>query len=309
MGLSRRSFLQRSGLIAAVSPLAAMLLGGAIPAKAFTPPYEPGTDLDIAILNFALNLEFLEANYYVYGVTGEGLAAQGVTPEGDGTPGSVTIKTNPLVPFTTPELAQIASEIASDEVAHIKFIQNTIASLGGMPIAMPNVDLLNSFHAIGTATGISNTLDPFDNETDFFLGGFSLTDVGVTAYHGAAPLITNKAVLSGSAGILTAESYHDSSLRLMIYVAGATAQTNAQKISDFRHSLGDSNKAPRKDQGVAVASFADPNTQGTVANIVPTDTNSIAFSRNPQQVLNIVYGAKHATQGGFFPLGLNGAIK
>ena len=44
------------------------------------------------------------------------------------------------------------------------------------------------------------------------------------------------------------------------------------------------------------------------ANLVPTDGNSIAFSRSTRQVLNIVYlGGRDG--GGFFPSGLNGAIR
>ena len=310
MGLSRRSFLRRSGLITAMTPFAAMLLGAAPDANAaYKPPVEAGTELDIAILNFALNLEFLEANYYTYGVTGESITAQGVDISGSTSPGLVTIKPNPQVPFDSPVLAGFASEIASDEIAHIKFIQNTIAALGGTPISQPNIDLLNSFHNIGAVTGIDGNLDPFENETNFFLGGFSLTDVGVTAYHGAAPLITNKAVLSGASGILAAESYHDSVLRLMVYSAGTTAQTKAQKISDLRHMLGDPKSGTvRLDQGVAVDSATDPTVQGTTVNIVPTDSNSIVFARNPHQVLNIVYGNRGAATGGFFPTGVNGII-
>ena len=54
------------------------------------------------------------------------------------------------------------------------------------------------------------------------------------------------------------------------------------------------------DQGVIV---------GGSANLVPTDANGIAYSRTPRQVLNIVYLAPDAAGGGFFPSGLNGALR
>ena len=42
---------------------------------------------------------------------------------------------------------------------------------------------------------------------------------------------------------------------------------------------------------------------------VPTDSNSLVYSRTTQQVLNIVYLNPNGVPGGFFPLGLNGAIR
>ncbi len=50
---------------------------------------------------------------------------------------------------------------------------------------------------------------------------------------------------------------------------------------------------------------------GGHANLVPTDANGIAFSRSTRQVLNIVYlnPDENNHQGGFFPAGLNGAVR
>ena len=63
------------------------------------------------------------------------------------------------------------------------------------------------------------------------------------------------------------------------------------------------------DQGIAAQTV---NGQ-LVSNIVPLDTNGIAYSRTPGQVLNIVYlnapSKVGATSGGFFPAGVNGNIK
>ena len=300
VGLNRRSFLRRAGLIAALSPMAAMLLGDTRNAAAAL-PFAPGLELDLAILNFALNLEYLEGEYYTLGTTGTSLTDQGVpTSVGGTTAGTLIVKSSPGVPFQSPILQQFALEIASDEQAHIKFIQQTITSLGGTPVSAPSIDLLNSFNTVAVAAGIAASFDPFADETSFFLGAYSLTDVGVTAYHGAAPFITNKTVLSGSAGILAAESYHDSVLRLGIFQAGSDAQAKAEAVSNLRDQLDDGGKHD-KDQGVV-------NPDGT-ANIVPTDSNSIIFARTPRQVLNIVYGQTKAASGGFFPNGANGAIK
>jgi hypothetical protein len=41
---------------------------------------------------------------------------------------------------------------------------------------------------------------------------------------------------------------------------------------------------------------------------VNADSNTIAFSRTTQQVLNIVYASPSGAKGGFFPSGLNGNI-
>jgi hypothetical protein len=249
---------------------------------------------DIAILNFALNLEYLEAEFYLYATTGTGLSAHGVNVSGVGSPGSVLIKSNPQVPFATPAIQQYAEEIAADELSHVQFLRSV---LGRSAVARPTIDLQGSFTAAAQAAGLiglDETFDPFADEVSFLLAAFIFEDVGVTAYRGAAPLVENKTVLSAAGGILGTEAYHAANVRAQIYALGPVAQDAAQKISDLRDAL---DGASDDDQGVVL----DGN-----ANIVPTDANGLVFARTTAQILSIVYFKANATKGGFFPKGING---
>ncbi len=243
---------------------------------------------DADIVNFALNLEYLEAEYYIRAVTGQGLADADRT--GLGSPGTVTGGSK--VTFATPIFQQYAMEIAQDELAHVRFLR---AVLGANAVAAPTIDIVNSFNTLAQAAGIGPSFNPYADENSFLIGAFIFEDVGVTAYHGAAPLVQNKTVLSAAAGILAVEAYHASEVRTLLLVRGFAAIT--QKIAALRASL----SGAADDQGVTDASGN--------ANIVPTDANSLVFSRTTRQVLNIVYGAPNASAGLFFPAGVNGAIR
>ncbi|KZX20192.1 ferritin-like domain-containing protein [Rathayibacter tanaceti] len=246
---------------------------------------------DASILNFALNLEYLEAEFYLRAVYGSGLGGSDVT--GRGTPGGV-IGGRPVT-FTTPWLKSFATEVANDEKAHVKFLRG---ALGTAAVARPAIDLKASFTAAATAAGLikpGGSFDPFASEANFLLGAFVFEDVGVTAYKGAAPLIQSKTYLDAAAGILAVEAYHAGAIRSALYAADLS--DSAGRLSDARDSLDGKTDV---DQGVKV---------GGQANIVPADASSIAFSRNPGQVLNVVYLTPKASRtGGFFPRGVNGEL-
>lgn len=289
-----RRILFRAAGIAGIGGAAALIASS--PAYASKDSEDSGNSgkgpSDGAILNFALNLEYLEAEFYLRAVTGRGLS-DGLT-DGKGRKGGVT--GGAKVPFKAGSLIEkYAKEIAADEESHVKFLRT---ALGKAAVSRPQIDLEASFTAAAMAAGLINagqTFNPFADETSFLLGAFIFEDVGVTAYKGAAPLIDNKTYLEAAAGILAVEAYHAGIIRTTLYALDL--QMPAQAISDARDSLDGSTDL---DQGIG--------TKAT-ANLVPTDANGVAFSRSPGQVLNIAYlTSKAAKEGGFFPKGVNGDI-
>ena len=289
----RRRFLKSAG-IAGLGLVGAAALGGTASAsggtvRAAAPEDGPS---DAAILNFALNLEYLEAEFYAYAATGRGLP-DSLTGGSDGR-GPVT--GGRKVTFASAAVRGYAEEIALDEYDHVRFLRS---ALGDTAVSRPAIDIQSSFTAAARAAGLitgAQTFDPYANENNFLLAAFIFEDVGVTAYKGAAPLIDNKTYLEAAAGILAVEAYHAAAIRTTLYAKGLTEATN--KISNARDSLDGSSDL---DQGIT----------GSVgrANITPTDRDGIAFSRTAGQVLNIVYlNPGTVTSGGFFPEGVNGEI-
>ena len=296
---------------------AAMMLGGAaIAGMAMSRALQAqSATMDAEILNFALNLEFLEAQFYT-------LATAGVTIDKLGTPipitsgsgaagGTVTLKPNfAAVPFTAGSQAQnYAMETATEEQNHVKFLQGALnASGANAAVAMPNIDLYNSFNALAQAAGISGGFDPFANPTNFLIGAFIFEDVGVTAYLGAAPLIQSSAYLTAALEIHAVEAYHAGSVRTQIFQAGAPATTISEAVAATRAKRDGSN--PPDDIGVGTQT-TPIGTGSTIVDVSLTGPSPArVVPRTTTQVLSIVYGGGAAGTGGaFFPNGLNGSIR
>ncbi|EMD27585.1 ferritin-like domain-containing protein [Amycolatopsis azurea] len=306
----RRRFLRAAGVtglgVVGAGALGGLTAGTSAAATARPAATEAAAEgvSDAAVLNFALNLEYLEAEFYLHAVTGKGLADSSTT--GTGTRGGVT--GGRAVKFKTKAAKQYAQEIASDEKAHVEFLRS---ALGSAAVSRPAIDLQASFTAAAQAAGLvrkGQSFDAFACEENFLLAAYLFEDVGVTAYKGAAPLITNKTYLEAAAGILAVEAYHAANIRSALYqhtggilglgLLGRDLREASVKLSNARDSLDGKTDL---DQGVVDG-------QGR-ANIVPTDGNGIAYSRSPGQVLNIVYlNPKAVTSGGFFPKGVNGDV-
>ncbi len=314
-----------------ISSRRAMLaMGGvALAGLAFAPKAQAATINDNDILNFALNLEYLEAQFYTYAAFGVPINGNLPSPTpvavNGGTAGTVTIKSNPTVPFSTTNtlIRDYARETAVEEAKHVAFLQS---ALGTHAVSMPDINLQDSFNTLASVAGIGASFDPFASEANFLIGAYIFEDVGVTAYHGAAALITDKTVvLPAATGILAVEAYHAGLIRSTILgLDAANGNTNLQaltvKISALRSKLANPLPSTTVDDvpvGTTMVALntAATNTGGniTASTVVDADTNSIAFARTTTQVLAIVTGgpapATGPSKGVFFTAGLNGTIQ
>jgi hypothetical protein len=317
---SRRSFLAGAGGLAAAGTLAGC--GSNNPAAtppAAAPVATAYTDADI--LNFALNLEYLEAQYYVYAATGKGLAASDTTAPtgytGKYTLGTVTLGNAGLVAGTTAAQQQIINEIAYEEQAHVKFLRSALTSAA---VPMPNIDL-SFFGPLAVAANISTSstfFNPFSSFPFFLLGSFIFEDVGVTAYTGAAGLISAAGVTAGylnaAAGILAVEAYHAAYVRTALtglaIANGNTTNTIAvaNLIAALRASLTIGNTAAPGTTGSLETNLILPTSVSTASAIVAASpSTAVGFARTVNQVAHIVYGSPTVgvAKGGFFPSGLN----
>jgi hypothetical protein len=306
--VERRAFLKFAGMSTAVAGAAAVSACGGggggdglgVDENVNTPPPQTGLS-DADILNFALNLEYLEAQFYSFAATGAGLAANLLT--GTGTQGAVT--GGRQVTFTDQVVRLYANEIAADEVAHVAFLRS---ALGSAAVAQPAIDIsataTGPFSQAAVAAGLitqGQSFDPYASDENFLLGAYIFEDVGVTAYKGASPLLQSPTFLSAAAGILGAEAYHAGLIRTVLYGKGIATPAlidATEAISDARDAL---DNPIDDDQGVRGSNGA--------SNIVPTDENGLAYSRSAGDVLNIVFLNPGAVaSGGFFPSGVNGPI-
>jgi hypothetical protein len=237
----------------------AIILGGgaAALAAAFLPATAKAattvsTFTDADILNFRSQPGIPQANFYYLAAFGTTIntpnaavtAAGGaqIPIAGVGTQGTVVIPSLTKVPFAIPYVAGYAVETAIEEGKHVLFLQK---ALGSAAVAQPQIDLNTSFNTLAMAAGIGPTFNRYMSDANFLVGAFIFEDVGVTAYSGAAPLISTttagKANLAAAASILAVEAYHAGMIRTTINTLDPTNSLGyigyTQKISALRASL------------------------------------------------------------------------
>jgi hypothetical protein len=287
--LNRRRFLTSIAAAGAIATLSGTLAGTRAMAQTTAPSV---TD----ILNFALNFEFLEAEFYSYGATGKSLAAN--VSAGTVTANLPAITTsnvsNPPAVTLSGNQQNVALALMADEAHHIATLQSAISTLGGTAITEPMID----FSAGGTMPAVTTNLA-------FFAAARQFTALGNSAYAGAAAdLISNPAVLLTASQILGAEGQHLGVVNYLCATLGITPTTD---------KMIDAQDVPPN--GTAAIFTVTP--IGTVPYASGAAAPAVGIARTPQQVLGVVYGISTpatttppagTVTGGFFPAGVNGAI-
>jgi gluconolactonase len=262
------------------------------PAPAPTPPPTAAQPLprqpaitDQDVLNFALGLAHLTANFHSFAATGAGV--------------SPPVLGGAKVAFTDPALQSYAQELLYREVQHFNLLR---LQLGTAAQPLPTVDLTSTggFQKAAGAIlgqGTGGVFDPFGGENNYLLAAYLFQDVIVTAYKSAIRLLPTKNYVNSFAGMLATKAYHAGLLRTLLYRRGLTnpaLHAATEEIAKVRDRL---DGLSVTDRGVAL------NEDRT--SIAPVDSDGAVFGRTLGQVLNVMYVNDGAVRsGGFFPDGL-----
>jgi len=258
---NRRSLLKKLGIATAA-------VAGGMKMSA-----DPASPTVVDVLQFALNLEYLEAEFYTVATMGKTIDQVGIGISGDGTPGATTGGNSVNFANNLLFTQNVAMEIGEDERAHVTLIRGALQNANIVPVAKPAINL----NALGVG---------FGNEAQFLTLARVFEDIGVTAYAGAAglPVVADSPYIGTAARILAAEAEHVGNIRLQCARLGIT--TTALDGVDIQ-----------------------PPPSGTSFISADKVTGLVAV-RTPGQVLFLAYGfAANVTSGGFFPNGVNGNIR
>jgi Ferritin-like domain len=280
--LNRRHFIAALGMTGAAA--GAGLMSGCTVGTSTVATTTAGVG-QTDILNFALNLEYLEATFYSFITQGTDLIGAAVFNSGaiTGAPGKLT-----FTGTNAQQITDLLNEIYFDEKGHVTTL---LSLLGTAAVPRPAINL--AAYAPITATNALSIAR-------------MLEDVGVSAYAGAIPSLASSNI-TYSGQIMGVESFHAGALRLVSIqnpTIAAYAKADSLDVAPFDN--GAASSAGPSVNGAFFATFG-ASALGTTA--------GMAIPRTTSQVLAIVYGSggvlasSGASAGGFFPSGVNGNIK
>ncbi|KAL5219483.1 hypothetical protein ABZP36_020167 [Zizania latifolia] len=280
------------------------------------PPPPPHTTVavfphDVDPVQFALNLEFTEAEFFLHAAFGRGLDHFAPNLTLGGPPPVGAMKAN-LDEMTW----RVIAEFGYQEIGHLRAIQSTV---GGIPRPLIDLSAHNFARVMDEAVGyhLDPPFDPYTNSLNFLLAVYVIPYLGINGYTGTSPLIDGYATKRLVAGLLAVEAGQDAVVRGLLFerrretVAeirrgrGVTAGELTDGVSALRNRLG---RCGVKDEGLVVPEWLGA--EGRICtNVLSADGDSLSYSRTPAELLRILYlTGSESVPGGFFPEGANGRI-
>ncbi|KAK9291394.1 hypothetical protein L1049_019341 [Liquidambar formosana] len=262
---------------------------------------------DVDLLQFALNLEHLEADFFLWGALGYGLDT--VAPQlVMGGPPPIGAKKANLDYLTR----SIITEFGYEEVGHLRIIKSTV---GGIPRPLMDLSATNFAKIFDEAFGYALVppFDPYRDSLSYMLASYVIPYMGLVGYVGANPLLNGYQTKRLLAGLLGVESGQDAVIRMYLYeraeeVVHPYKHTVAEfttRISELRNRLA---MCGIKDEGIIVPPELGAENR-TTTNVLSSNFDSISYKRTPGEILRVVYGSgDEHVPGGFYPKGANGKI-
>ncbi|GLT42488.1 hypothetical protein SLA2020_164840 [Shorea laevis] len=258
-------------------------------------------------IEFAQNLEFLEAEFFLRGSMGKGLDSFDPQLAKNG-PEPIGARKANLDPLTF----RIIQEFGYQEIGHLRAIVDEVDG-----IQRPLLDLSPEVFATIFNKAVGYTLnppfDPYANSLNFLLGCYVIPYEGLVGYEGTIPSLQYYSSRRLVSGLLGVESGQDAVIRTLLYERAEekvppyniTVAELTNKISVLRNQLA---MCGVKDEGLIVPLFLGAENL-TDSNILSANAYSISYARNPQEILRTVYGSgSEYIPGGFYPHGANGEI-
>ncbi|KAB5521316.1 hypothetical protein DKX38_025635 [Salix brachista] len=272
--------------------------------SAYCGPVE-ATDKDL--VQFPLNLEFLEAEFFLSGALGHGLDAIEPDFAGGGPPPIGAQKAN-LDPVTR----KIIEEFGYQEVGHLRAI---ITAVGGIPRPLYDLSPEAFARLFDKAAGykLNPPFNPYSNTVNYLLASYAIPYVGLVGYVGTIPYLTTYSSRALVASLLGVESGQDAVIRTLLYEKAEekvmpyniTVAEFTNAISFLRNELA---MCGVRDEGLIVPLRLGAENR-TESNILSADSNSLSYARTQPQILRIIYGTgSEYRPGGFLPRGGNGKI-
>lgn len=148
---------------------------------------------DIDVLNYALSLEHLEHAFY----RGALASSDGVFDEWDVESAGVgRYFDRPTLRYST---YQHLEDVRDQEAAHVETLSETIEDLGGLPVAEAEYHFGDAYDSVENLVSVAARLE----------------NVGVSAYAGAAPLLSNPDLVPPALSIHSVEARHAAYLDLL----------------------------------------------------------------------------------------------